>query len=207
MPKVILKTNHEFLRIISRLPDNAQIHASTFNISTWENHGPVHSILREFNIRHAHVVVGVPFFRNCTGDQGKGRCRSCYTKHNRSMMTLAKLRDQYTDIDWKFVTNLHAKFVVAGSLTITGGRNITDGDLADLSFAEKDPVLAEQLREIWGGYAAQAYDIGTKGPLVFTTPYKGELMADSSVISQQYREEASKSYPDSTEATFWKASS
>lgn len=203
MTKVILANNADYIRLISKLPDDMHIYSSTFNISSWEESGPAKSILREMNLRNSHLVVGIPFFRSCTGDYGRGRCRSCYQKHQKILTSLATLRDSYPKIDWRFVTNLHAKFLVAGSLIVTGGRNITDGDLADLSFAEKDADLAEQLRVIWHEYAAKAYDIGTSGPLVFTTPYKGELLADSSSISQEYRAEVIRAIPSCLEAQYW----
>lgn len=119
------------------------------------------------------------------------------------MKKLAELRDTYANIDWRFVRDLHAKFWVAGPLVITGGRNISDGKLADLSLVEKDPKLADALRLIWNEYASGAYDIGTKGPLVFTTPYKGEVLADSSTIPDEYRQEVIKVDPESLEAQFW----
>lgn len=203
MNKVVLTTNAEYIRLISKLPDDAHIYCSTFNISSWEDNGAAKSILREMNIRNSHLVVGIPFFRSCTGDYGRGRCKDCYQKHLKTITNLAALRDTYTKIEWKFVNNLHAKFLVSGSLIVTGGRNITDGNLADLSFAEKDAQLADKLRQIWGEYAAKAYDIGTKGPLVFTTPYKGELLADSSSISQEYRAEVIRTVPNCSEAIFW----
>ena len=203
MSKVILKTNSEFIRIVSRLPDTAKIYCSSFNISAWESHGPSHSILHELNIRDSHLVIGVPYFRSCTGDSGRGRCKSCYNKHSKALKSLATLRDTYANIDWKFVTNLHAKFLTAGSLTITGGRNISDGKMADLSFAENDAKLAKQLRTIWEEYASKAYDIGTSGPLVFTSGYKGEVLADSTWIADEYKKEVARTQPDGTEGRYW----
>lgn len=206
MTKKILRTNADFVQLISKLPTDGEIYCSTFNVSTWEAHGAVTNILNHLNMRKAHLIVGVPFFRSCTGDYGRGRCKSCLDKQHKTFKNLAKLRDAYTNIDWKFVNKLHAKFMVAANLIVTGGRNISDGEMADLSFAEDDPALADELRQIWHEYSASAYDIGATGPLVFISPYKGEIMADSKSILPEYKEEVLKSYPNSIEANFWKKS-
>ena len=199
---IILKRSTDINRVISKLPSSAEVYASSFNISTWLTHGPARTLLAEFNQRQTHLIIGVPEYKPAVG-RGEA-CRACYTKHKRSLEKLATLRDEFTNIDWKFVKDVHAKFVVSTPFAITGGRNISDSKIGDVSFVTKDQDLSEKLIQIWKDYSRAAYDIGTSGPLVFTTPYNGELMADSTSIPAAYKAEIAENHRGSEVSDFWR---
>lgn len=198
----ILERATDINRVISKLPSSAEIYASSFNISTWLTHGPARTLLSEFNHRKTHLVIGVPEYRPAVG-RGEA-CYACAIKHKKSLLKLAALRDEFTNIDWVFVRDVHAKFVVSTPYAITGGRNISDSKIGDVSFVSKDPELCEKLIDIWKKYALTAYDIGTDGPLVFTTPYNGELMADSASIPDEYKHEIAENFQGNEVAQFWR---
>lgn len=198
----ILERSTDINRVISKLPLDAEIYASSFNISTWLTHGPARTLLGEFNQRNTHLVIGVPEYRPAVG-RGEA-CFACYQRHKKGLQKLAALRKEFSNIEWVFVRDLHAKFVVSTPYAITGGRNISDSKIGDVSFVSKDPKLCKKLIGIWEKYAATAYDIGTSGPLVFTTPYNGELMADSESIPAEYKQEIAENHRGNEVADFWR---
>lgn len=200
---IILKKSIDINRIISKLPKTAEIYASSFNISTWLTHGPARTLLAEFNHRNTHLVIGVPEYKPAVG-RGES-CRACYIKHKKGLQKLAALRGEFSNIEWKFVKDVHAKFVVSDPYAITGGRNISDSKIGDVSFVSKDADLSAKLIKIWREYADASYDIGTSGPLVFTTPYNGELMADSTSIPSKYKQEIAENHRGSEVSEFWRA--
>jgi hypothetical protein len=201
LTKAILTDSFDVNRVISKLSDDAEIYASTFNVSTWLSNGPAITLLHEFNVRNTMLIVGVPDFKSCTGNQQT--CQHCYRRHLKSIRKLASLRDRFSNIDWKFVREVHTKCVVAKPFVITGGRNVSDSRKGDVSFVDKDPALGDRLIEILKGYAAKAYDIGTNAPLVFTHPYRGELMADSDSITSEFKKEAIKIYDGNRAVEYW----
>jgi len=190
-------------RLIAKLPRNAELFASSFNISTWLSYGPARLLLHELNIRNSHALIGVPEFKSCTGEMGMGQCKDCYSFHKKKISKLASLRNEYSNIDWRFVKNIHAKFLVAKPLVLTGGRNISDSKGNDLTFAVNDTALADELIKLWHGFTTKEYDIGTSGPLVFTMPYRGELMADSTSIPDDYKKEVATTQ-NNLVAGYWK---
>ncbi len=200
---IILKKSTDINRVISKLPSSAEIYASSFNISTWLTHGPARTLLAEFNQRQTHLIIGVPEYKPAVG-RGEA-CRACYTKHKRSLEKLAALRDEFTNIDWKFVKDVHAKFVVSTPFAITGGRNISDSKIGDVSFVAKDQDLSEKLIQIWKDYSRTAYDIGTNGPLVMTYPYMGSTMADSISIPLEFKKHIVDTVRGCEVASYWRS--
>ena len=193
-----LLTNHkDWLRVIKALPKDI-LWASSFNLSTWKRNGIVEQILTEFNKRNSNLIVGVPIYRPCFNP-----CKQCHQRHKKSLLTLARLKNTYSNINWYFVGNLHAKFIVSGKINIIGGRNITDSTIDDIVIVNDDVKMSKKLIKYANSIIFNAYDIGSDGPVVDSIPYKGELLANSTSISKEYKAEFCKLHPESILSKYW----
>lgn len=178
-----------------------EIYAATYNIAVFLSAGPATKVLSHINKHKGHVLVGIPAFKSC--QEYPNKCKFCLAKHTKGMARLAQLRDHYKEIDWAFVKESHAKFAVCDSTTILGGRNFSDSRYEDVTVTIEDTALADNMRAQWSVIAYHKYDIGTNAPLVFTAPYKGEIMADSKAIPEKYKAEIIKDQPQSDVALYW----
>lgn len=190
---------HEWAAEICKL--DGDIYVATFNIAVFLSAGPATKVLSHINNKNGHLLVGVPAFKSC--QEYHNKCKFCLTKHAKGMIRLAQLRDHYRQIDWAFVRDSHAKFAVSNSVTILGGRNLSDSKYEDVSVTIEDQALADTMRAQWSLIAHHRFDIGTNAPIVFTSPYKGEIMADSSAITEQYKTEIIKDQPQCDVALYW----
>lgn len=180
---------------------NGPVYIATYNIAAFQSRGPVFRILESLNAKDTSILVGVPGFKSCT--DYPHRCKACLTKHKKSLSRLVQLREHYKNIKWSFVKESHAKFAVGAPTVIIGGRNLSDSRFHDITVVYDDCTIAAQLVAEFETINCGAYDIGSNAPLVFQEPYRGELMADSSSIREEFKNEVIKNAPQSDIAEYW----
>lgn len=202
----IIHDTDKWVQIIQQLPKDKPIYGSTYNISKYKETGYVDKILKSFE-KHieAHLIVGVPKFYPCIRNAGdKGGCPSCYKRHVHMMKRFIEISNDYPKINFTFTKDVHTKFIVCDKYNITGGRNISDSDILDLSFITADERISKELIDRWNVISDTAsYDIGNDGPLVFLYPYKGEIFANSSEVNKEYRELAAQRFPGDDVVDYW----
>jgi hypothetical protein len=189
----------EWAIAVASLPGKPLI--ATYNLALFQKHGPVSQILESIDQKGGSILVGVPAFKSCT--DYPDRCRACLNKHKKSLLRMAQLREHYKNIVWSYVMDSHAKFAVGEKTVVLGGRNLSDSRYKDISVVLENEQLAAELVAEWSGINYAAYDIGTDGPLVFYGPYKGEIMADSSSIKEEFKAAIVKDRPQSDLAEYW----
>lgn len=101
------------------------------------------------------ILVGLPMYRSCKGKHEV--CKHCITSYAKIYSRLAKHQENWPSFQWRFHGELHLKCAIFDydnnkARTIVGGRNFTDSDWADISFAlqqKQIPRLKKFYDNLW----------------------------------------------------------
>ena len=99
----------------------------------------VHELLDILNsVPKVRILVGFQPLIQCI----KTGCEDCVTNHYARAVRLVKHAEHWPKLEWKYVEKSHFKcnlyYFAKGCIGVTGGRNLSGSDWADISFVMND---------------------------------------------------------------------
>ena len=124
---MLIKNYTIFKEKAEELSINDNISISTYGIS-----GEQIKFLSDY--KNVRIIVGTNF-NECTDN-----CTHCRNAFRRRLWYFDKLRDDFPNISFKFVTRLHLKCFIVSEGVIIGGMNLTGSSWDDLAYFIDDKV-------------------------------------------------------------------
>lgn len=124
---MLIKNYNKFKGKAEQLAINDNISISTFGIS-----GKQIEFLSKY--KNVRIIVGTNF-SECTEN-----CNHCRSAFKRRLWYFEKLREDFPNISFKFVTKLHLKCFITSEGMVIGGMNLTGSSWDDLAYFIDDKV-------------------------------------------------------------------
>jgi len=152
-------TNEEHFGFINKCLDEnpKKVLISTFGIwagfthdgqdsATWKNKAKTNTRLvldRMHDVPSVQMLISMGPYKSC---KGKEQCLACEAQYAKSVFRLIEHEKAYPNFRWRMTFSSHLKcmlfFYPSKCVGISGGRNFTDSEWADLSFEiDQDNIL------------------------------------------------------------------